>query len=225
MSGLLLLVRHGVTDWNRQGRFQGHLDPPLSDDGRREARLLADRIAADGRFLPGRIVTSPLTRAAATAEQIAATASRSGRSIPVYADPRLMELGQGEWEGRTHAELAVDDAERYAAWRKLGGERLPPGGESIEEALGRVAAVLDEIAADGPWPVCVVSHGGALRLAARHLLRLEAARAWALDVDNAGLSVLALDGDWGVVRWNDTAHLLGREALHVDEAEGRPLAL
>jgi probable phosphoglycerate mutase len=222
----LLLVRHGVTTWNREGRFQGHLDAPLADEGRTEARLLGERLAAelDGEI---HIVTSPLRRAADTAA-ILAKALPDRATASVESDPRLVEIGQGEWEGRTHAELEIDDPERYAAWRSRAGEEQPPGAETIETALLRVSEALDELAAAAEDTVCLVSHGGILRLAAGHLLSLEARRAWAMDVDNASLSELRRDGAadaWRVARWNDTAHLLGLTDQHVDEADGRPLAL
>lgn len=217
----LLLVRHGVTDWNREGRFQGRLDPPLAADGVAEAKLLAARIGAEPELRPARIISSPLRRARQTADAIA-----DGGAI--HDDPRWVELGQGEWEGKTHAELAATDADRYAAWRARAGEEQPPGAETIEAALERVSGALDEAVTDEGWPLCIVSHGGALRLTARHLLGLAPRRAWAMDLDNASLSILvreAADGVWRVQCWNDTAHLLGRAPLHVDESEGEPLAL
>jgi probable phosphoglycerate mutase len=218
----LLLVRHGVTDWNREGRFQGHLDPSLAEDGRIEAALLATRLERDHALRPARVVSSTLARARQTAEAIGARAG-----VPVEPDPRLIEIGQGEWEGRTHADLAVSDADRYAAWRRDEGIRQPPGGESIESATERVSALLAEIeGGDDRWPLCLVSHGGTLRILARLLLRPGATAAWSLDVDNASLSVgTAVDDGWRLDRWNDTLHLLGTTPGHVDEAEGRPLAL
>jgi broad specificity phosphatase PhoE len=213
----LVLVRHGVTDWNREGRFQGHLDPPLSAVGRRQAEYVAERIAADPELRPDRIVSSTLRRAQATATVIGA---RCG--ISPETDARLIELGQGEWEGRTHAELARDDAERYAAW--LTSDREPPGAETVAAGLQRVAAALEAVA--GAATICLVSHGGTLRLVARHLLGLEAGRAWGMDLDNASISLLeSFEGRWRLARWNDTGHVLGRGPTHVDEAEGHPLAL
>jgi broad specificity phosphatase PhoE len=218
----LLLVRHGVTDWNREGRFQGHLDPPLGDDGRVEAELLGARLAADPDLRPRRIIASSLARATETAEAI-------GRAVRVDAepDPRLIEIGQGDWEGRTHADLAVSDADRYSAWRRAAGIRQPPGGEAIAAVAERVASLLAGVETDGgPWPACLVSHGGTLRILARLLLEATSLASWSLDVDNASLSICSrLDGGWRLDRWNDTLHLLGRTATHVDEAEGRPLAL
>ncbi len=217
----LVAVRHGVTDWNREGRFQGHLDPPLSDVGRREADLVAERIASDDLLRPQRVVSSSLVRAAETATAIARASG-----VAIERDDRLMEIGQGEWEGRTHAELEVADAQRYRAWRDAAGVRQPPGGESIDSAMARVRAVLDEIAASDAGTTCLVSHGGTMRVLARLLFDLADDRSWALDVDNASIGVATLvDGRWRLDRWNDTRHLLGRELTHVDESDGRPLAL
>ena len=222
MTRRLILVRHGVTGWNREGRFQGQKNPPLTDEGRLEAELLAVRIATDAELRPVRIVASPLRRAMDTARAMAAAAG----DVPLAPDPRLMEIGQGEWEGRTHAELAVEDADRYHAWRARAGEEQPPGAEPLDAAYERVAALLADVEAAEAWPTCVVSHGGTLRLAARYLLRLPGRRAWALDLDNASISSLvAVEDRWRLQRWNDTAHLLGRTPQHVDEAEGEPLAL
>ncbi|HEX9634387.1 MAG TPA: histidine phosphatase family protein [Candidatus Limnocylindria bacterium] len=230
MTQGLILVRHGVTAWNREGRFQGHRDPPLAADGLAQARLLAERIAADPEERPVRIVSSPLARAAQTARIIAAALPGTARQQEpdVALEPRLMEIGQGAWEGRTHAELARTDARRYAAWRRDGGGRVPPGGEAVSAANTRVRAALGELLAGDEWPLCIVSHGGTLRLAARYLLGLEPRLAWEMDLDNASVSVISradIEATWQVRRWNDGAHLLGRSALHVDESEGEPLAL
>lgn len=218
----LLLVRHGVTDWNREGRFQGHLDPPLAADGREQAELLAARLAGDSVLRPASIVGSSLARARETAEIIGSRAS-----IAVGIDARLIEIGQGEWEGRTHDDLAVTDTDRYEAWRRDAGIRQPPGGESITSATERVAALLAQIEnGEQLWPVCIVSHGGTLRILARVLLDAGVDAPWSLDVDNASLSVCSsAGGGWRLDRWNDTLHLLGTTPTHVDEAEGRPLAL
>lgn len=217
----LLLVRHGVTDWNREGRFQGHLDPPLAEDGQMEAGLLGTRLAADERLRPARIISSTLARARQTAEAIGAQVG-----VTVEPDVRLIEIGQGEWEGRTHDDLAATDADRYDAWRRDAGIRQPPGGESIRSAAERVSSLLAALGEGDRWPLCIVSHGGTLRILARVLLDASADASWSLDVDNASLSVCSSVGDgWRLERWNDTLHLLGTTPTHVDEMEGRPLAL
>lgn len=218
----LILVRHGVTEWNQEGRFQGHLDPPLSDAGRREAALAGERLAADPALRPARIVASDLARARETAVIIG-----RATSLEVETDRRLIEIGQGEWEGRTHTELEAEDADRYRAWRDADGVRQPPGGEPIAAATRRVSAFLDEVgAANAGWPLCVVSHGGTLRILASLLLGREGRRLPPVEVDNASVSVISRRGTaWHLERWNDALHLLGHGVTHVDESEGRPLAL
>lgn len=215
----LVLVRHGVTDWNREGRFQGHLDPPLSDAGRHEAGLVAARLATADGLRPTRIVASTLARAFETARTI-------GEAVGVEVEPdtRLMEIGQGDWEGLTTAELEASDPARYAEWRAAAGVRQPPGGETIAHVAERASQVLDEVAHDSAGTTCLVSHGGTLRVIAGELLELGVSPA--LDVDNASVSVVSRrGGTWHLERWNDTLHLLGIERTHVDESEGRPLAL
>ncbi len=184
--------------------------------------MVAERIAADADLEPARILSSTLGRATETATVIGEMVG-----VEVEPEPRLMEIGAGEWEGHTHAELEAIDGERYRLWRTTPGYG-PPGGENLTDAAERVRALLAEVAASTTWPVLLVSHGGILRYLARQLLDLDAERGEALDIDNASVSatVRAEDGTWRLERWNDTLHLLGRERTHVDEAaEGRPLAL
>ena len=216
MTRRLLLVRHGITGWNAEGRFQGHRDPPLSEEGRTEARLLGERLLRDPDERPARVVTSPLRRAAETAELVASGA-------PVTTDAGLMEIGQGDWEGRTHAELAQQDAERYRAWRTREDAR-PPGAEPLDAARSRAvrAARVAIEEPDGSWPLCLVAHGGIMRLLAAELLGLDLRRAWALDVDNASLSVLREhDGGWLLGRWNDVAHLLRAGHAETDDVDAQ----
>ena len=219
MTGLrLVLVRHGITDWNREGRFQGHRDPGLSAAGRHEARLVAGRLAADQGLRPDRVISSSLGRAMQTASAIA-----DATGLSVKADGRLMEIGQGEWEGRTHAELEAEDAERYLAWRSATGIRQPPGGEAIDAATRRVRSVVEDLDRASTDIVCLVSHGGTLRILAHVLLELGDIHS--LEVDNAAIGVISRHRTWRLERWNDALHLLGHEPTHVDEIEGRPMAL
>jgi probable phosphoglycerate mutase len=216
----LLLVRHGITDWNRAGRFQGHLDPPLAEDGRTEARLLGERLRArSAAERPRRVIASSLARASETGSIVA-----TALGIPMQTDARLMEIGQGEWEGRSHDELEREDADRYAAWRADPVAR-PPGAEDLALVDRRTsAAIADAVAA--PGPTCLVTHGGVLRVIAAQLLDLSV-RGWDLDADNCSLGVVARaeDGPWQLERWNDVHHLLGAVTTHVDEDEGHPRAL
>ena len=225
----LLLVRHGVTTWNREGRFQGHLDPPLDPLGELEARALAERVVHE---YAGEIalVSSPLQRAAATAAILAEALAADGRPVEVKLEPGLMELGQGDWEGHTHAELAANDGERYRTWAATSGWHEPPGGEpataAATRAIDAVRRLLTAEDARSAQTLCCVSHGGILRLIAGRLTGTPDHDAWGLEVDNASLSVLdRTDGGWTIATWNDTAHLAPELPAEDRRAEGSPRAL
>jgi broad specificity phosphatase PhoE len=224
----LLLVRHGVTTWNREDRFQGHLDPPLDPIGVEQSRRLGKRLAAEEAG-PMRIVSSPLVRASATAELLVEIMREAERQVELVHHDGLMEIGQGEWSGRTHMEIVRDDPDRYAAWRAGGGQVTPPGGETREAATSRIVQCLDELLATDGTSLCLVSHGGILRLAAAYLVQLPILEAWELDVFNASLSRLARADAaaprWVIETWNDTSHLEGMPPLPEEEADGSPLAL
>jgi probable phosphoglycerate mutase len=150
----IALLRHGPTDWNLAGRIQGHTDIALSDAG--HARMAALRLPAA--FSHTRVFASPLLRARQT---IAAL----GLATPVL-DPRLMEQNWGRWEGLTRAEIiARDGVDCYVkAGANRGGAFRPPGGESTQDVLERVAAFLRDAAASGGDAVAV-THLGVLRAA------------------------------------------------------------
>lgn len=157
MRTQLLLARHGETDWNAVGRWQGHANPPLNDTGRAQAAELAERLAAAGIEV---VVSSDLARAAETA---AIVAGRLG--LDVSHDRDLREIDVGSWSGLTRAEVAERFPEGFARWRagEIGhdGETREQLGERIERALLRTAdAVPGRV-------VLVVTHGGAMRAARR----------------------------------------------------------
>jgi broad specificity phosphatase PhoE len=137
----LLLVRHGETDWNADGRLQGHTDRPLSDYGRRQARQLADELADEELEA---IYASDLARARETAEVV-------GRQLglPVVLDPDLREKDWGTWEGLTAVER----------------DRVEFVGESTEAHQERILHALRRISERHPGDgrVLVVTHGGSMR--------------------------------------------------------------
>lgn len=150
----LLLVRHGETDWNRDGRWQGHSDTHLNDVGREQASRLASEL--DGVDV---VYSSDLARARETAEILAARLE-----LPVHVDPRLRERSFGSWEGRTGPEIEAAFAGAHARW--LAGEG--PGADDAEpfaDFAARVQAFLAEVVERHPdETVLVVSHGGSIRV-------------------------------------------------------------
>ena len=151
------LARHGETEWNRVGRWQGKTDIPLSEAGRVQARALADRLGDCGIT---EIFTSDLSRARETAEIVAETLRVSRLSV----DPRLRERGFGCFEGLTREECAERHAEawaRYLADRRATPADAEPQEEVVERMVGALTEISESTAATGH--VLVVSHGAAIR--------------------------------------------------------------
>jgi broad specificity phosphatase PhoE len=150
----LLLARHGETDWNRDGRFQGHADTPLNDLGREQARALAEKMAD-----VDVIYSSDLTRAVETAQVVA---DRLG--LEVRVDSRLRERSFGRWEGLTRGEIEEafrDDYERWRTGKSFGAEDA----ETHEAFAERIEAFLADVLAKHPdETVLVITHGGSIRV-------------------------------------------------------------
>jgi len=149
----ILLVRHGQSEWNADGRWQGQADPPLSDLGEQQAVAAARAVG-----MVDAIYASDLSRARHTAELVA---DQLGADVAL--DRRLRERDAGDWEGRTRAE--IDDG--WPGYLETG--RRPAGYEADGSVLQRVLAALDAIAAAHDGDVLVVTHGGVVRVLERHL--------------------------------------------------------
>jgi broad specificity phosphatase PhoE len=164
MHGLatLFLVRHGETDWNAAGRWQGQTDIPLNARGREQAREVAGCLRAEGIRA---IASSDLLRARATAELVAV---ELGLTVN-HLDAALRERRFGCFEGLTREEVAARFPEAWAGYLADPGP-APPGGESREELVGRLLPAVASAAARLPGPILVVMHGGAMRaLLAEHV--------------------------------------------------------
>jgi broad specificity phosphatase PhoE len=152
----LLLARHGETDWNRDGRWQGQTDTPLNERGREQAGALAAEVAGDG---IAAVYASDLARARETATIVA-----DRLRVPLHIDPRLRELHFGGWEGLTTLEIEERYSDEIARWRADDGSSAFAGGETYVQMSERVVAALIDIAATHPSEdVLVVFHGGPIR--------------------------------------------------------------
>jgi broad specificity phosphatase PhoE len=150
----LILARHGETDWNRDGRFQGHADTPLNARGREQARALAEDVAE-----VDVIYSSDLKRATETARVVA---DRLG--LEVRIDPRLRERGFGAWEGLTRTEIEASFRDDFDRWRKGDGFGADEA-EAHEAFAGRIEAFLADVLARHPdEKVLVIAHGGSIRV-------------------------------------------------------------
>jgi broad specificity phosphatase PhoE len=150
----LLLVRHGETDWNRDGRWQGHSDTPLNELGRRQARDLAGQL--DGVDV---VYSSDLARARETAEILAVQLG-----LDVRLDPRLRERGFGAWEGLNAAEIESGFADAHRRWQAGEGAGAEDA-ESFDAFGARVRSFVEDVLRRHPdEAVLVIGHGGSIRV-------------------------------------------------------------
>jgi len=147
----IILCRHGQTDWNTQGRYQGRTDVPLNAFGCQQARELAGTLA--DRTIHA-VYSSTLERAFDTALEIARP-----RGLEVRRDARLDEINQGLWEGMRHDEIARHHPEKLAAWQHHPIDLRLPDGETLEEVRVRVRHALDDMMLlQQGSTICVVAH-------------------------------------------------------------------
>src|SRR5690625_1161873 len=191
----LTLIRHAVTDWNSTGKLQGHLDCPLSDEGRRQARLLGERVGESSVDL---LYSSPLVRAHETART-----AFPHREITV--DRRVMELDFGEFQGRTPEENA--SMEEWQWWLEDPFARRAPGGESYGELRARAVEWFEELPR---LPhIVAVTHSGTIQMLLSHIMGVEKP-AWRkrIALRHSSISRLIFRGDDVLIeRVNDTRHV------------------
>jgi len=174
----LCLIRHGQTDWNLEGRYQGQGDVPLNEKGREQARTVAEE-------LRGQTVTalyaSDLKRAMETAEII-----RTVVNLPVIPEARLREIDQGEWEGQLVEVIKARYTELWTQHTVDPASIRPPGGETIRDVAKRVHAAVDDIVRLHPnEDVLIVSHGLALATILCKVRGIPIGQAYGVIPDNA----------------------------------------
>jgi 2,3-bisphosphoglycerate-dependent phosphoglycerate mutase len=197
----MILVRHGQSTWNREHRIQGQLDPPLSDEGRRQAQLLGRRLA--GRRLAG-FYASDLKRAFETAEAIAPLVR-----LEPEPTPGLREIFLGEWEGLRTEEIATRFPDAWARWGAEPDWDLVPGGEGAVRFETRVIATLDEILdRHSHGDVLVVTHGGVIQVALHRVIGRPSRGLFPFKIQNASISLIEVrDGRMVIGGSNDVGHL------------------
>ncbi|KAJ7552267.1 hypothetical protein O6H91_06G048100 [Diphasiastrum complanatum] len=197
----LILVRHGETTWNASGRLQGQAESELNETGKRQAQVVAERLAKDQPHIYA-VYSSDLKRAYDTAKMIAEKLSCS--KVETYEGLRERHLGN--LQGFTSSEARSRDPKAYKAfvssWEE---EPIPGGGESLAELYARTKATLEEIAQENQGrKVVIVTHGGLLR--AVHIL---AKGLPCGEIHNASINVISIsdENDWAVRSWGDIKHL------------------
>jgi len=210
----ILLVRHGETAWNREGRYQGRTDIPLSPDGETQVRALAVRLAHVPIALA---IASPLARARATAQAILA-----GRAVELASEPALIEISHGAWEGQLSSDVERAHAEMLGTWRSRPDRDVPagPGAETLGEVEARSWPVLERLARQlgSDDTALVVAHDAVNRVLLCRILGLPLTRVWAFRQSPATLNVISGPslGELALVRLNDSEHVspLLQDSVH-----------
>ena len=197
----MLLLRHAETDWNRERRFHGWRDTPLSATGREQAEAAARLLAASPLAA---VWSSPLGRARETAAIIAAP-----HKLIVRESEAFKEMGFGEWEGLTGADVRARFPEAHRAWAETPHAAGWPGAETLDVVRTRALAGLGDLrAAHDGQTVCLVSHGITSRILILEALGLGLDRLWALQLSSTGISELEFRDDWTTLhRMNSLTHL------------------
>ena len=205
MNTELAVVRHGETEFNRRGLYQGHADSPLTEVGEAQARRLALRIRSLA--CSATIYCSDLGRARRTAELLSDPNARR-----IVEESRLRERSYGIFEGLSRAQIAERYPVAWAASTSGDPSFAPPQGESPNELLERIVGAFKDIALRHCGErVVVVTHGGVLTAFARHVLGVPAAAPRRFDIGNASLSLFYRDPGrgWMMRSLGDVSHLEG----------------
>lgn len=201
----LISIRHGQTEWNRDGREMGHLDSPLTVLGREQAKALARRLQ-NIEFT--QLYSSDLGRAVETAEIIGTACGKN-----VQLDAGLRERHMGLFQGLTWEEMSAKYPAEREAYTRMGFFDVVPEGESAQERLERSVDVLSRIANQHPnETVVVVTHGGFLMGFVEFVLGIPPGSGWRFKRDNASFNAFEYrNAKWCLQTWNDLSHLDGLE--------------
>jgi alpha-ribazole phosphatase len=200
----LLLTRHGQTDWNIAGRYQGQSDIPLNQIGRSQAEGLAKRLSAETIHA---VYASDLSRAADTANRIL---SMQELAPALQRDVRWRELSFGEWEGMNYKEMSAHSPDIFAKWMLDPQHVSTPSGETLGHLAERVHSAFVELKnKHKDETVLVVSHSGALQALLAFTLGVDLNRYWQFRISQASLTELHVFPDSVTLNLlNDTTHLI-----------------
>jgi len=204
----LVLVRHGETDWNRQGRFQGQIDIPLNTNGLSQAEAAGRALAA---VHIDRAYTSAMARPRQTAEAIL----RPHPGVPLTSTRGLVEIGHGLWEGQLESEIAAGWPDLLAAWKVAPQTVQMPEGETLQQVWDRSLQTWQRIALSlaSHETALVVAHDAVNKTILCALLGLSPADIWAIKQGNGGITVIdypqGASGTPVVAAMNLTHHLGG----------------
>lgn len=199
----LILLRHGETDWNRELRFQGHVDVGLNAIGLEQAQRLAGRLKGETAH---RLYASDLLRAQQTAQPVALQLGLAGVS-----DPSLREQSFGRVDGMTVDDIKAQHPQAWEGWLRFHEDYCMPEGESTRQFHARVMDAVNRLVAAHPGETLVlVTHGGVLDMIYRTAMSLGLNGPRQSDIPNAGLNRVRMhESGIDILAWADTEHLAG----------------
>ena len=204
----IILVRHGETDWNKQGRFQGQIDIPLNQNGKAQAKAASEFLKT---ISIQKAFSSSLSRPRETAQIIL----KEHPGIDISLKNNLKEIGHGKWEGKLESEIKSDWPGLLEAWKTLPEKVQMPDGENIKEVSTRSITGWREICKDlkNDETALVVAHDAVNKTILCHLLGLAPSEIWMIKQGNGGITIIDLsekeDQPDQITCLNITSHLGG----------------
>ncbi len=198
----IYLIRHGETQGNREGYFRGRSDFPLNENGKEQARLLAEALKDSGIT---RIYSGPLTRARQTAEILA-----DKLGVPVVVEEGFNNINLGPWEGKKKEDIKREFPREFQLWITRPEELKLPGAETVMEVMERAVATLKRIVEEvQEESIAVVTHRAVLKPLIAGILDMRPPFFWKIHVDTASYSILKFKRERGFTLYllNQTAHL------------------
>jgi alpha-ribazole phosphatase len=198
----IYLVRHGETESNRERRYQGWTESPLSELGLRQAEKVGHYLSARG---VDELFCSDLKRALHTARVIG-----SGCGMKPLVTPLLREINFGQWEGLTFEEIERSWGSEISRWLDDPFHESAPGGETLKEVCARMSAFFEQLVerSTADRRIVAVSHGGSIRALLYSVLNLDRASFFDLKIDNASISLIRKAGDRFIVDYYNRVHHL-----------------
>ncbi len=204
----IILVRHGETDWNQQGRFQGQIDIPLNKNGKSQAKAASD-------FLKNNNIQKAFSSSLSRPKETAQIILNEHPGVGISLKDNLKEIGHGKWEGKLESEIKTEWPDLLRAW-KISPEKVQmPEGENITEVSARSITGWEEICSDlkNSETALVVAHDAVNKTILCHLLGLMPSNIWMIKQGNGGITVIDLSEEEGqpdqITCLNITSHLGG----------------
>jgi probable phosphoglycerate mutase len=204
----IILVRHGETDWNKQGRFQGQIDIPLNQNGKFQAKAASE-------FLKNNIIQKAFSSSLSRPKETAQIILNEHPGVEISLKDSLKEIGHGKWEGKLESEISSDWPDLLKTWKTSPEKVQMPDGENINEVSIRSISGWNEICKDlkNEETALVVAHDAVNKTILCHLLGLMPSKIWMIKQGNGGITVIDLSEEEGqpaqITCLNITSHLGG----------------